>query len=340
MKRVTVLFFVFLLLVGTMPTFAQDDTTLSDDELELIAFIEQAYANFDRLEYFSLAVTQTVSQRIDAGAEGAMENNGTFDVTYRVQSDRNGEVIAHLIFSTITGTSDMGGVVEDPIELVMIMENRLLNEMVYARFEFPSEELAEAFGYGDAWYSMSRTEFEQQFEGVDISGLDSGGLFSQVGQTYKQFFRSITSESVISIEELPSEIIDNQTMRVFDVQISYLGAISDEEMEAINEQFSQVNEQVPNFLDDMFNAMDQDTSITSRIYIGVDDSLPYRIITTTTNDMANLYALFAQFEPGYANIEVVVIEETTVNISDFDVPFEVEAPAESSPFLGMFDEDS
>lgn len=219
-----------MLLTGIVPVLArQDDTPLSSEEQVLLDEVSSAFAALDALDTYQNEGEVTTTQKSD------LINTETFQVMQTQVRNR----APFNDYYAYTKQSSANG--------VAIIETIILDEILYVRQNEGDWQLSNE----SSGYEVVTAEF---FAAV-------------TDKTYMSIF-PFDDGTVTDIIELPTDTIDGQTMRVFEI--------------TRNEQF--VIDLVIDVLlgfggdpNEDYSSLFENSTYTQKIWIGVEDGLPHRV---------------------------------------------------------------
>jgi len=303
MKRALLL---LVLMVGVVVggVSAQEDT-ISEDELDLIDYVAEAFDNMSDLETVSTEADQTIEQTIEAA----------------------GQTIEQTIVQTVTGVTIFGDdlalestVVQEittvagfqNITVDMTMDMIALNESLWVRVRDVSAIVANQFPSG--WVDLADNP-------TAIPGMEMFDIDQMLQQTNSALNYPITAESVSSIVEADGDEIDGQAMRVFEIAIDWEGFIASDEFEIIRSMF---NPGVGNVdVDAMMEQMFEGATIELVVFIGEDDELVHQV-----DIVMNIDAAIEDVIPGVDTMDMVQDLVGSYRYFDFNVQVEIETPSD------------
>jgi hypothetical protein len=302
-RRKTLLCLVIAILaLAAWPVHAQEGD-LSAGELELLEFVAAAFNNLLAQEsYHTYAVMETM-MALETEQEGE-----TLDVYMLMDIDmsrqialKGGEVAAF----TAQGTEDIiigmaGQILNTSIELEMVQ----LEDDLWVRIKDATDFAADFFP--DHWVNLAENpETLEGFEIFDWENLVDVGI--------DQFTASISEEAVLSIEELESETLNGQKTRVFEIN-------SDPAMatDLLSDVFDPTTIEGL-YADLIFDMMFEDATFAWKVWINIEDELPYRITSDATinADLSDLVGFTMKM-----NME----SSDDTSFFDFNEPVEIEPP--------------
>lgn len=302
-----------LLLLPAVPSYAQDDPGLSPEELELLAFVQEALENMAALESLAIHAEQITDQRISSPALGDAEIRTYLSQLMDSQSSMNpdGETVASM--GSLDQLSESTGLDGQTIEQAMIMEYVLLDGDFYV--VVPNYEISTGGPnpFPSDWVNL--TEDTSQFPGLEL--LDIGALTDFSSQLMP--FGPLSETFVLSIsEEASEESANGMPLRVFTLELDMQVAV---EGGSLGEIFSEAFAESLGMDADTFIAqMLEGASMQQKIWIGADDQLPYRIEAVLSVDATINTPLLT--DP----IQLVQTNTTTQAFSAFNEPVTIEAP--------------
>jgi hypothetical protein len=290
-----------MMALAAWPVHAQEGE-LSAEEMELLEFVAASFDNFLAQESYRGHVIMDMTMAIDAVQGGdtlEMDMSISMDVSSQIAL-KDGEIAA----STEQGTIDIEiGMTGQSISGSMTMASVQLEDDVWVRVE---DATGFATGlYPDNWVNVA--ENPEAFEGAEMFNWEN---LADTG--VEQLKASIDDEAVLSIEELEPETLDGQEMRVFEINTDPAMATG-----SISDMFDPAAMGLDPAA--MVEAMFEDATLVWRVWINVEDGLPYRFV----RDLA-VNADFSDLV-GFAMI-MGVEGSGDVSFFDFNEPAEIEPP--------------
>ncbi len=294
MKRVLLLIACFLLVTP----FVGAQT---DDESDLIDYVVAAFDQIMALDSVYLSGTQTIVQTITAAGE-------TLDQT--IVQDMSGWMI---LDDTATGEMDLTMVQNlsqdmglQSVEVDLTMDMRLVDDTLYLRVYDLSPELAGL--YPEGWIDLS--EGDQDIPGLELLNVEQmTNIAANTG-----IILPYNEDTVLSIEELPSEELDSGEARVFLIELDGPALLDYEEME---QMLGMV--EIPGVdMTAMMESMMDGANYTVQVWIDAEDAILVQIDVTL--DVGTDLTLMGQ--------SMTLVQNTTSSYtySDFNEPFEIEVP--------------
>ena len=297
--RHIILILIGILGLNLLPVHAQD-SQLSETELEHLSIVQAAVDSLLQRKSFHTDVQVAVTQQISAGSgfQAISLNQDISQVMqYDLLTDGNGNI------SGQDGTMIQNFVVEASgveVEFDLTMEIILQDMEYFLRITDGSPELRTTFPRG--WFRFQ----DIPTEGFDFSSLES--LTSQEAMGIIDF----TEDLVISISEMPSETINDQTMRVFALGIDPAFLL---ESGASGVAFD-TSTAFGRGAEAATNAIIENATVFYTIWIGVDDNYVHQMVS---NLRVEEVELFLEGE----NISLAQQSSGTITYTDFDAPVEI-----------------
>jgi len=292
MKKWMILIFMLLLMLPSVGQ-AQDEKDFTDEERELIAFVAAAYENLAAITSYESEVSQSITQDIDTSGT-TIKQIIEQDFVSQIHIDPDEDINRSYTKMEQYMSSDMG--LGSPVEVNAILELVMYDGVLYMRYNEPQP------GIPSGW-----------FDAQDILGsiMNIEQLAQMANPTLPTY--SFSEESILSIEELDSETLDDQEMRVFEI-------VMDSEYIFTSGAMSNLFDFSSYGIDteDMLNEFATGTELTVQIWIGVDDKLPHKV----TSDMTSDITMEVQ------NISMDLLQNTTseTTLFNFGKPVKIEEP--------------
>jgi len=299
-RLLLLLIFVFALFTGVIN--AQEDD-LTEDDLENIEFVATAFANMAELESMTSAGTQLVDQTIEAQGQEVIqviEQDVTSDIILGDDPAFSSTVIQTL--NTQIGLQSL--------EVEMTMDMISLENNVWVRVRDASREVAAQFPSG--WINVAQNPNR-------IPGMELLNIEQMLQTTNSALNYPITADAISRITELESEERDEQTLRVFEIELDWEGFIESDEFELIRDMFNPGA--TPVNVDAMMEQMFNGAVISMVVYIGEDDNLVYQVDQTM-----NIDAEIENMLPGVRIIDMRQDMTGSFTYANFNNVAEITAP--------------
>ncbi|MFN8372539.1 MAG: hypothetical protein U0694_06645 [Anaerolineae bacterium] len=291
-----------LLLVGGVS--AQSD--FSDEELEWIEIVSDAFDNMADVESYSVIVDQTLAQEITSGS-GRSAVQVTNDLTQRiemqVEQGEEGWNFNAVIEQDITAST---GSVDS--ELHMTLEMIALDGEVYVHAaEVSPRSLASSFP--EEWINLDD-------DGSRYPALSALSAVSPDALYNSTVALTVNEDVVLSIAEADSDEIDDQTMRVFEVEYDSQAMLESDAMAAIVDAVAGMMRGID--FEDLISQMAEGSALSFTVWIGEDDGLVHRL--------DSLLLIDAEVEFMSTSFEMVQTTESSAIYADFGRDFNVQEP--------------
>ncbi|RMF81194.1 MAG: hypothetical protein D6737_05745 [Chloroflexi bacterium] len=304
------LLIVALLLVA-LPVGAQEGN-LSAEEEELLKVVVVGFENFQNLSSFSSEANQTTDQTIVVGrGDGAtvVEQSIEQSISGRLDGGVGEPLTVEIVIAqdiVIESGALPATETSQTIDMVVADDN------LYVRFRDVTP-LAVAAVFPDGWVNVTREP--GRIPGFEVFDIEQ---FTNV-MTNLRFF-PVNNMVISRITELPSETIDGQTMRVFNVVFdSDVLFASPEVVEAMGLLNA---EQLGLDLDLFLETFGANTTLEMTLWIGVDDSMIHRADTITELAEADFGDAFGTGQP----LSMTQLVDSSVIYDDFNAEFKIIAP--------------
>jgi hypothetical protein len=326
-----------VILLAWVPVEAQAPD-FTPQEQEWIAYVSGALANLNSLESYTIYGKQVMSQDITIPGQGNMLQDIVTELEWRVQLDGAGgyERIAGIMnMVTHTETKDAAAG-NTSVDMTMVMESILLDDRYYLHYDITMPEGAgqNTNPFGDDWYVISLDDLAAMYEDIPgMEDIDIEALMELSGSDFSQYVAPVSEETVLDIAELAGETLGGREMRVFEIGVNYAEMLPDAYAELFAGLFA--GSQMPyDNTDEFFQRIAEDLAVRQRVWIGVDDQLPYRVEQSISGDLGEALAfMFETLQPELASdISLQQTIKSDMTFADFNVPFEVEVPEDAVPF--------
>ena len=282
------LLLVIALPLSVAPVRAQDGGDIDSDALQVI---NDAFTNLEMQETYQSRGESHLEQALTTsmGAGQSISMSQTVDSTIETQVQTNGPDQPDTIHSVTDQiyNIEFGGMqgMSQTITLEQVFEVLAINEQIYQRYR---EEPTMSGGLpgmgGDGMLSGTVPEGWHDPSEVTGSAITTSDLLQQYGS----LFTGLSEENVVSVTELESETINDQEMRVFEIELSAEAlreAIPVEAFSMLSQSMGQgmpggggdAQTEMESFIDNYLDAL----TVTTRVWIGTDDNLPHRIMSET-----------------------------------------------------------
>jgi hypothetical protein len=291
-----------LLMIGGVS--AQGDFT--DEELEWIDFVAEAYDNTADSDSFRVEYDQSTTQELSTGSgRSAVEVSNDISQAMTLEFERSDDGSTFSAVLEQTTTTDMSGQSTD-IELTIEMV--LFDDELYMRVSDVSPRSASS-AFPDDWVNVAdeadRYPFLAAFNVDSITSLYDAPLGLEIDE-----------DTLLSIEELDSDEIDGQEMRVFEFEYDAEALFGSKVMAAFIDALSGMAQGVD--VQDLIDQMAGDTEITYTVWINEEDMLVYRFDSVLNIDTT--------IEISGTEVDLVQEAEASVYYSDFGEDFDIEEP--------------
>jgi hypothetical protein len=334
-KRTSSTLLLVVLLLALMPVQAQGPGLLPE-ELEWIEYVGGAIDNLDSLDSYTVYGTQTMSQDMSLSSE-SVHTDMAGDLTWQIRpgEDGNPEAAKGAVRMNMSfgGSAEMG----IPTSMKMTVEYIVRDNMYYVRYDFdPSED---DMGLGDSWMVFSLDEMLEQYRDVlGLGKIDIETLMQLSGSNAIQYVIPVNAGTVRQIAEIEGETIDGQEMRVFDININYARVMPESYVQMIGGILDSSGLVSQGFDPDiMLQQIFEEMNVQQRIWIDVDNYLPYRVEFSIELDMSEMLKFI--FESTAEDTSTILMQQQhsiNTTFSAFNEPFEVEAPGDAISFIENF----
>lgn len=324
LKRMMPFMILVLLLAMVIPVNAQDGDGLSEQELALLAEVQASVLKFYEQQTYAVAGQQVSTTGIDMMGQ-KMEFTSTQNIAGQTILGKDGEVAAsYQSLEQVTNT----GIPGMSTDQTFAYETILVDDMTYIRFTTSMP------GIG-----MTSDMFPDEWTLVTEDGEDSMlslyTLYPSFGSSYLPINGFSNPALIDSVVEIEGEEIDGQAMRLIELQLnvaeaqtagfygtnqvatsSALGAVMGggaPSNPGVPSTDAVTQEQLDQFLEGM--------TMVQRVWLGVDDQLPYRVEIIITIDTE-----MAMAELGGMSLPLSVETTTTLDFGDFNAVFDITAP--------------
>jgi hypothetical protein len=291
-----------LLMIGGVS--AQGDFT--DEELEWIDFVAEAYSNTSESESFHVEYEQSLSQELSTGSgRSAVEVTNDINQTMTLEFERGDD---GPIFSAVLEQSTTSVMSGQSTDVELTMEMVLFDGELYMRVSDVSPRSVRG-SFPDDWVNVAdegdRYPFLATFNVDSITALYDAPLAL-----------AIDEDTLLAIEELDSDEIDGQEMRVFQFEYDAEALFSSEIMSALVDAFAGMAQGID--LEDLIGQMSEGTEIAYTVWINEEDMLVYRADSVLSIDTT--------LEIAGVELDLVQEAEASVRYSDFGEDFDIEEP--------------
>lgn len=306
-RKIFVVALISLLALATFPAFAQDGDGLSAEQQALLETVATAQQNFLNVNSYRMFGTQTTTQDIVSGVGiRAVEINQMLEQTLNAEAVRseNGynsfQTLNQVITQDITGQGS-------PSEFFMDMEFVIVDGEFYLRFtRVPRDIEAEVQAvFPEDWITLE--------DASDLAGLDALNLetltetATSAVPTYEW-----NADNVLDIEEIDAEPVGDVEVRAFSLTINTQTALADSVQAMLNLEGIDA---------DTIGQMLDSAVVNVTVYVGVEDSLIYRVDSQISLDFAA--------EAGTLGPDAITLDQTTessFNFSDFNEDITITTP--------------
>ena len=298
MKR---LIFIFaIVLMSIYPAAAQENPPLSTDELKLIDFVLASYEELFAQTSYTSELQQSMSQEITAGFTTItqdMKQSGSVEAALDPEGGAtNLHAISNQRISVDTGDGNPQAMNND-YELI------IYDGVMYAKFEN-----AESLGVPRGWFNL------QDLPGMEMLNLDQ---FTELTGANALKVYPINEETVATIEELDSETLEGETMRVIKITWDMAALAEMESMSAIfnAEVFSQMLGIDPA---EYMRQFALGSTYEQILWISTTDNLPHRADSRMVSDVT--------IDAMMGSMEMLYEQTSSATFADFGAPVTIEAP--------------
>ena len=298
-RLLSVVLVIFVLTFSAFSIHAQDD--FSEEELDAIAVVADAYDKMAALETVYTDGTQNLVQEVSAAGQ-SLEITLLQEIFGPSIFDEDAPAAA----LTIVQESTFSG-----ISIEMTMEMIQVDDDLWVRISDVTD--AYASQYPEGWVNL--IENPTGVPGMELFNIDSMTSMTNTGLQYP-----ITEDTVATIEELDDfEEIDGIETRAFAVTLDTLALLETEAFDALSGMMNA--DALGMDVNDMMTQMFENAFFDLVIWVGVDDGLVHR-----TDMILDIDAALSV--PGAGSVNLVQSLEASFTYTEFDDPVEIVAPEE------------
>ncbi len=324
-KRTMPLMILVLLLAMVVPVHAQDGDGLSEQELALLAEVQAGVLKFYEQQAYAVTGQQISTTGVDMMGQ-KMEFTTTQNILGEAILGKDGELVAshqsmeQILESGLPGM-DMGQ--------NFIYETILVDGESYIRFESSAGFGVASDLYPEEWTKVS--------EATDNPTLALYTMTPAFGSSYLPINGFDNPALIASVVEVEAGEINGQAMRVIEFTLD-TGAVQTAGFYGTNQVATGTalgavmgggmggnTPGVPPSTDtvtqEQLDQFMQDTTIVQRVWLGVDDQLPYRVEIVIT-----LETEMAMAELGGMSLPISMVTTTSLDFGDFNAVFDITAP--------------
>jgi hypothetical protein len=300
MKKIlaTSLLLVMLFMSVFSPVHAQGE--FSAEELELIEYLQTAYANIQSYDSFQASMEQDMVQDMETFgmtvSQSILQNNS-------ISVETDGEGNPSIIYMVLDQDID-SSVAGQSTQMSMQMEAYIFDGQYFLRFNDMPVEVAAMLP--DDWTNAADLQLQgMNFGGLNVEGWASLSLYE------------ISPETIVSITELPSEELDGVETRVFELEWSADQLLQIAGLEGV---FSGMGGDMDSFIEDMLAG----SVYSQKVWIDVENQIPLQIEVITT-------VVAEELELQGQTMSLIQDSTATVTYFGFNEPLNLEIPAEIAP---------
>lgn len=338
------LLIVGLLLVMVMVTVSAQDSELTDQDLELVTYISQAFARLNTVETYTISGEQT--SVLDIAAPLTEGRTGTEQASVHLMHVRvspggivvgmRGAVQLELAITTDASSPE--------IKAIFLLDYIFLDNHFYVRRSIESDapEIVRS-DYDGLWLDIDMVDLlGEEADVIDgVLQIDIAA-FTRPGRTQILTVLPVNESSVQTITEMESLTENGQVYRVFQVTHEPVGLIPENVSELLDtiEEYRQAFETdmtdygipdsplIPNVIADTETLLET-IEIEQQIWIHAQDQVPYRVIVRQNFDaiysaLINMFGYESEISPIYMTTEDMMY----TNINE---PFDLTLPEDVIP---------
>ncbi len=359
MKRgISVIVIVILLSIPFPRIQAQETDPLTADQRDALTFVLGAFDNLRALDSYAAAGSEEQNQitRVEDHYQFTTTSARTIETRMAFDTDRDLLAAQGILSVNQMLQMNQGEIVSTDISASF----SIMDDVLYQRFEFDRydpqylmlDSNIETF-FQPQWYALPAADL------LNIHALEVGtGAYvlqslvmpavtpTRAGEFWVYgMIILLTEDMVLNIVELPSESISGETMRVFELTLDPAPVRLEEMRVSALGPVDPTDEIDAETYQELVELMRERFQMQMIIQISTDSHLPYQIDATFTGtyDSNELETLFSVPETsdsgGDQNIITRYESHSITTFSLFNMPFEVTAPPDATPFLSWFTEE-
>ncbi len=303
MKKLSLIVMMLMLCVMIVPQVVAQDDDLSDEDLELVEYVDDAFNKVLTFDSTFMSGIQTIEQVIVAGGQEVTQNIVQDMSGWLTFSDMAPEGIDLTLVQTLEQIVGLQVVTVD-----LSMDMRLVEEVLYVRVYDLAPELEAIFP--DGWVNVNEDAASVPgFELINPEQMTSGATSG--------IMLPFNEATVITIEELNREMLeDDSEARVFEIELDPLALLEFEEMQAALGMFN--DDQLGVDMESLMQDMMAGATYTVQAWVDAEEHVLRRVEVTLAVD--------TQIDMLGQSMDLAQTTFNNLTYSDFNEPVEIELP--------------
>jgi hypothetical protein len=283
---------------------AQGDFT--DEEIEWLEIVSDAFESTTEAESYSAEIEQSIEQTITSGSgSSAVEITNTIDQVLNLEVELTDDGFNYVCILEQAVSSEIGG---QTTEIELTLELVSVDGDFYARATDVSPSSLSS-NFPDDWIDVN--EDGSRYPSIAVLNAEQPGtLYNAIVDL------EVSDETVVAIEEVDSEELDDQEMRVFEIEYDTEAMLQSDAMASIVDALTGMMQ--GSDIQDILDQMAEGSSMNFIVWIGADDGLVHQVASEVVID--------ADLEVSGAEVTLEQTLESVAQYSEFGEDFDIEAP--------------